>query len=119
MPAIQLQKFFRFLFAVSFFAIIFYFTPSVNAQFVRGGDVSWLPQMEATGYKFYNSAGVQTNCLQILKDKGINTVRLRVFVNPSKDKINGHCSKKETVVMAQRAQAMGMRVMIDFHYRDT
>lgn len=91
----------------------------LKAQFVKGADVSWLPQMEATGYKFYNSTGVQSNCLQILKDKEINTIRLRVWVNPSNHKTNGHCSKKETVVMAMRAKAMGMNVMIDFHYSDT
>jgi arabinogalactan endo-1,4-beta-galactosidase len=92
---------------------------TLHAQFVKGADISWLLQMEATGYKFYDSAGVQKNCLEILKDKGINTIRLRVFVNPSSDKTNGHCSKNETVTMALRAKAMGMRVMIDFHYSDT
>ncbi len=119
MPIFKLERSFGFIFGLSFSIIAFYLTPSVEAQFVRGGDVSWLPQMEATGYKFYNSAGVETNCLQILKDKGINTVRLRVWVNPSNDKTSGHCSKKETVVLAQRAKAMGMKVMIDFHYSDS
>ena len=91
----------------------------VNAQFAKGADIGWLAQMEATGYKFYDSTGVQQNCLNILKDHGINTVRLRVWVNPSGDKINGHCSKEETVTMALRAKEMGMRVMIDFHYSDS
>ncbi len=92
---------------------------TAKAQFVKGADIGWLAQMEATGYKFYNNSGVQQNCLQILKDKEINTVRLRVFVNPSDDKTSGHCSKKETAAMAVRAKAMGMRVMIDFHYSDS
>jgi len=104
-------------------ALIYFFlislTQTAQAQFVKGADVGWLPQMEATGFKFYNSEGVPTNCLQILKDKEINTIRLRVWVNPSNDKTSGHCSKKETVVMALRAQAIGMRVMIDFHYSDS
>jgi len=103
----------------SFLTCAFLLSLSAQAQFVKGADVGWLPQMEATGFKFYNNAGVQTNCLQILKDKEINTIRLRVWVNPSNDKTSGHCSKKETVVMAMRAQAMGIRVMIDFHYSDT
>jgi len=107
------------IFLATIFTLGLTFIQSAQAQFVKGADVGWLPQMEATGFKFYNSAGVQTNCLQILKDKEINTIRLRVWVNPSKDKTSGHCSKKETVVMALRAQAMGMRVMIDFHYSDT
>lgn len=106
-------------FLLSVFTMTLAFTQPAQAQFVKGADVGWLPQMEASGYKFYNSAGVQTNCLQILKDKEINTIRLRVWVNPSSDKFSGHCSKKETVVMALRAKAMGMRVMIDFHYSDS
>jgi arabinogalactan endo-1,4-beta-galactosidase len=34
-------------------------TPAAAAStFYKGADVSWLPQMEATGYKFYTDAGV-------------------------------------------------------------
>lgn len=101
------------------FALFIAFIQNAKAQFAKGADIGWLAQMEATGFKFYDSTGVQQNCLQILKDRGINAVRLRVWVNPSNDKTSGHCSKKETVVMALRAQAMGMRVMIDFHYSDS
>jgi len=87
--------------------------------FVKGADVGWLPQMEATGYKFYNAQGVEQDCLDILKSYGINTIRLRTWVNPNNDKASGHCSKDETVAMAVRAQKHGMRVMIDFHYSDS
>lgn len=87
--------------------------------FAKGADVSWLPQMEATGYKFYDENGNEKDCLQILKDKGMDAIRLRVFVNPNDDKASGHCSKEETVAMALRAQKLNMRVMIDFHYSDS
>lgn len=95
-------------------------TPAVSdTTFFNGADVSWLSQMEATGYVFYNASGKQEDCLDILKDNGINAIRLRVFVNPSGDKINGHCSTAETVAMAKRVLAKGFRIMIDFHYSDT
>lgn len=87
--------------------------------FARGADVSWLPQMEISGFDFYDRNGNKAECLQILKDNGINSIRLRTWVNPSNDKTNGHCSKKETVEMAQRAKAMGFKLMIDFHYSDS
>lgn len=90
-----------------------------NNAFAKGADIGWLPQMEATGYKFYNDKGVEQDCFQILKDHGINTIRLRTWVNPTNDKASGHCSKDETVAMAVRAQKWGMRVMIDFHYSDS
>jgi arabinogalactan endo-1,4-beta-galactosidase len=94
-------------------------TSSSALAFSKGADVGWLSQMEATGYKFYDSDGTQKDCLQLLKDRGINTIRLRVWVNPSNDKINGHCSPAETVAIAVRAQNMGMRIMINFHYSDS
>lgn len=87
--------------------------------FAKGADMSWLPQMEATGYRFYDTDGKEKDCLQLLKERGMNTIRLRVFVNPSQDKASGHCSKEETVAMALRAQKAKMRIMIDFHYSDT
>jgi len=88
-------------------------------EFAKGGDISWLPQMEASGYKFLNDKGVEEDCFNILKEHGMNSVRLRTWVNPSDDKSTGHCSAEETVAMALRAKKYGMRVMIDFHYSDT
>ncbi len=100
-------------------AMLLFFSSTVNAQFVKGADVGWLPQMEATGFKFYDSDGKAKDCLLLLKERGINTIRLRVWVNPNNDRGSGHCGKKETVEMAQRAQKLGMRLMIDFHYSDS
>ena len=95
------------------------FGQNKNPEFAKGADVGWLPQMEATDYKFYDLDGKEKDCLQLLKDRGMNSIRLRVWVNPNDDKASGHCSKDETVAMALRAQKMGMRVMIDFHYSDS
>ena len=92
---------------------------STKTVFAKGADVGWLPQMEATNYKFYDKDGSEKDCLQLLKDRGMNSIRLRVWVNPNDDKTSGHCSKEETIAMALRAQKMGMRVMIDFHYSDS
>ena len=65
--------------------------------FAKGADISWLPQMEATGYQSYNDKGEKEDCFKILKDHGINSIRLRTFVNPSDNRASGHCSKSETV----------------------
>ncbi len=88
-------------------------------SFFRGADVSWLAQMEATGYVFYDENGNAADCLDLLMARGINSIRLRVFVHPSSDKISGHCSPEETAAMAARAKAKGLEVMLDFHYSDT
>lgn len=94
---------------------------TASAQtFAKGADTGWLQQMEANNYYFYNDQGVRQDCFQILKDKGINSIRLRVWVNPSMvDWVNGHCSPAEVVTMATRAKNLGFRLMIDFHYSDS
>ncbi len=87
--------------------------------FAKGADVGWLPQMEAAGFRFFNDEGVEQDCLEILRDHGMDAIRLRAWVNPSDNPRSGHCSTAETVAMAQRAAAMGFRIMIDLHYSDS
>ena len=90
-------------------------TTSNTTSFAKGADISWLTQMEAAGYSFYNSNGTKEDLLQVLKEKSINAIRLRVWVNPA----NGWCNTKDMVIKALRAKNAGMKIMIDFHYSDT
>ena len=56
--------------------------PGLPGDFIKGADVSMLAQIEASGGKFYDDAGVEKDCLQILQEHGINWVRLRLWNNP-------------------------------------
>lgn len=85
------------------------------SSYAKGADVSWLSQMEGSGIKFYNNSGVQQDLFTILKGKGMNSIRLRVWVNPS----GWWCNQADVIAKAKRAKAAGMRVMIDFHYSDS
>lgn len=95
--------------------------PSIGSAdpFAKGADVGWLPQMEASGFTFRGDDGKPADCLDILKHHGMDTIRLRVWVNPSQDPRSGHCSRDEVAAMAERAHKKGFRIMIDFHYSDT
>ncbi|MFI5129918.1 MAG: arabinogalactan endo-beta-1,4-galactanase [Chitinophagales bacterium] len=90
-------------------------TPPGSADFAKGADVSWVTQMESTGRKFYNSAGTEKECMQLMKDLGMNAIRLRVWVNPA----NGWNNSADVVAKAIRAKNLGMKLMIDFHYSDS
>ncbi len=83
--------------------------------FAKGADVSWLTEMEKSGYLFYTSDGRSTECMTLLRDLGFNSIRLRVWVNPE----DGWCNKDDVVAKAWRAAQLGFRIMIDFHYSDT
>ena len=89
--------------------------PVASADFIKGADISWLTQMEAGGIKFYDSSGNQQDCIQILKGIGMNTIRLRVWVNPA----DGWCNTDDLVAKAVRANAAGMKILVDFHYSDS
>ncbi|MBS2963699.1 glycosyl hydrolase 53 family protein [Actinocrinis puniceicyclus] len=89
------------------------------AAFYKGADVSWVPQMEAQGYYWLDAGGVRRDILTILKGYGLSAIRLRTFVNPSSDPVNGHCSINETAAMAVRVRDAGMAVNIDYHFSDT
>lgn len=91
-----------------------------NAQsvtFASGADVSWCTEMEADGKKFYNESGQETEMMALLKQIGMNAVRLRVWVNPEND-YGPWCDKADVLAKARRAQAQGLALMIDFHYSD-
>ena len=88
--------------------------PVVQTNFAKGADIGWITEMEAAGKKFYNAAGVETEGIALMKSLGMNTIRLRVWVNPTPSWNNA----ADVVAKAVRAKNLGMRVMIDFHYSD-
>ncbi|MCF0194244.1 MAG: glycosyl hydrolase 53 family protein [Bacteroidaceae bacterium] len=95
--------------------------------FAKGADVSWVTEQEADGVKFYDKDGRETDCFALMKEIGMNAIRLRVWVNPetaaqqdSKDGGYGsaYSGKEDVVAKAVRAKEQGLNVMIDFHYSD-
>lgn len=86
-------------------------------DFVRGADISWYTEMAADGMKFYNSAGAQRACPALMKELGMNAVRLRVWVNPENADCD-FCNLNDVRDKAVEAAEAGLDVMIDFHYSD-
>lgn len=85
-----------------------------NTDFVKGADISWITEMEASGRKFYDASGKEMDCFALMKSLGMNSIRLRVWVNPA----SNYNNTADVVVKALRAKNLGMRIMIDFHYSD-
>jgi beta-galactosidase len=86
-----------------------------------GADISFLPELEAKGIKF-SDQGSQKDPILIMKDHGINYVRLRIFNDPAHEKGyapgQGFCDLNYTKAMAKRVKAAGMKLLLDFHYSD-
>ena len=88
---------------------------------MMGADISFLPELENKGIRFSDDKG-ERDAIQILKDHGFNTIRLRVFVDPARDSGyspgKGFCDLAHTLVMAKRVKAAGLQILLDFHYSD-
>jgi len=81
---------------------------SVAALFYKGCDMSQLPAFDCSGQcsPYRNNVSVQTeDALRILKENGVNTVRLRIWNNPTKE--NSYCNLDGVLKMAARAKAAG------------
>ncbi len=53
--------------------------------------------------------------LRLLAQSGVNYIRLRVWVNPA----HGYNNAAKVVEFAPAIKALGLRLLIDFHYSDT
>lgn len=124
-----MQKYTKTILAILFFSVVCAFAACNSEEkhpwneipeyelggFAKGADVSWLTEMEKTGVKFYSQQGQSMECMQLLRTLGANSIRLRVWVDPQ----NGWNNEDDVLIKAWRAQKLGMRIMIDFHYSDT
>ena len=85
-----------------------------RSTFALGADISGTTALEARGVQLMNAKGEPRENTALMKELGLNAVRLRVWVNPK----DGFCNKDDVLVMARRAKAQKMDLMIDFHYSD-
>lgn len=108
--------------------------PDLDPQFIRGVDVSTLAAVEQAGGRFFHENGQPGDALAILKDHGVNWIRLRLWNDPTnaEDVVvggkllsrkgepfgGGNNDLATDLGLAQRAKALGLKVLLDFHYSD-
>lgn len=95
---------------------------AMPADFIKGADISTLLEAEQHGAKFYNQSGQQQDAIAILKANGVNYVRLRLWVDPQdasgKTYGGGSNNLENTIALAKRVKALGLKLLLDFHYSD-
>ncbi len=91
-------------------------TEAAGTDFVKGADVGFLPGQERAGVVFHDRSGNERECLELLKnDYQMSAIRMRVWVDPR----GGTNDKNVLLLMAKRVKALGMDLMVDFHYSDS
>ncbi len=77
-------------------------TLTLNSDFIRGVDLSFTPEIIATNTQYKDNGQIK-DLIQIFKDKGFNTVRLRIWHTP----VDTHSSLAEVVDFAKILTANG------------
>ncbi len=100
-------------------------TPQVlpaQTNFIAGADFSDLSFFESRGKVYKDGGGVQDG-LQILKNHGINCVRLRLWTSSAAqaqaNAYNYTNNLTYTLPLAVRVKNAGLQFLLDFHYSDT
>ena len=98
------------------------------ASFAAGMDVSSAKKLYDANQKFYNRDGVEESLFRILKDSGVNWVRLRLWNDPTNHNFvedgkyvsygGGSCDLESVTWMAKEAKRFGLKFYLDIHYSD-
>lgn len=81
----------------------------------KGVDWSSLTVEENSGFTYSDPSGTTEALETILSSSGVNTVRQRLWNNPS----DGNYNLDYNLALAARAQAASLEIYLDFHYSDT
>ena len=111
---------------VSCFLLLYLFTflPLMAQKYV-GGDISLLPTYIEHGANYMDKDGQKiTDLLTFLKKQGMNTMRVRLFVDPlrasTEEKGQGVRQDIDYVkILGKQIKDAGLMLMLDFHYSDT
>lgn len=91
-------------------------------NFLFGMDVSSLLSLEKQGATFKDEKGITDDLLVILKAAGVQSIRLRLWVDPKsadgEHYAGGDNDLETTITLAKRAQKLGFSIILDLHYSD-
>ncbi len=76
--------------------------------------MSSLTKSEDFGGIYRKESGRRGDALAILKDHGLNWIRVRVWVDPA----DGYHDTAELLSMAKRAKRLGLKMLVNLHYSD-
>ena len=87
----------------------------VQSNFISSVDISYFPKIELFDPIFKNESGDIISFLNFLKLKGVNTIRIRLWVNPS----NQHSSFEEVKSFSDSLKSLGFNIYLALHFSDT
>ncbi len=94
----------------------------LSQDFISGVDISSALSLEESGVVFKDEKGNPQDIFEILKNAGVNYIRLRIWNDPyttdGKGYGGGNINADRALELAKRATSAHMKVLVDFHYSD-
>lgn len=84
-------------------------------EWIAAVDASALGQMQAAPPVFYDRNGAEASIWAIMKRHGVNTIRLRLWVDPS----DGHSGWEEVNAASAQLHDLGFKTWLTVHYSDS
>ncbi|MGJ5641081.1 glycoside hydrolase family 53 protein [Formosa sp. S-31] len=88
-------------------------TPEYH-EYISAVDISSWPEIETSNPTFYDAYGNTVGFITQLKSNGVNTVRLRLWVNP----LSKHSGFDEVKTFATQLRTAGFKIWLSVHYSD-
>ncbi len=99
----------------------------LSDDFIMGMDISTIVAEYASGVKYYDFDGNQLDtvtdfCRFLAEDCGVTSIRVRVWNDPYDEEGHGYgagnCDVDNAVTIAEACCAVGLDMLVDFHYSD-
>lgn len=102
---------------------------NLSSDFANGVDISSVKALYENGARYYDYDGNEQSLFYLLKDAGVNWVRIRLWNRPSETYVNGSdtitydygggsCDLDRVTWMCHEAHLAGLKILLDFHYSD-
>lgn len=89
--------------------------PASQPEFLRAVDISAFPEITLVDPVFYNASGNEQDFLGILRESGVNAMRLKLWVDP----VNEHAGFAEVKSFSETLKNQGFKTWVTVHYSDT
>ncbi len=85
-----------------------------NHHFIKAIDLSSYPEISQSNSPYFDSEGNAIDLIDFVKANHVNTIRLRLWVNPS----TPNSGLDEVAVFSERLHAKGFKIWLSLHYSD-
>ena len=91
-------------------------------DFIMGVDISSIEEVLRRGGKFYDATGRRVSIYHLLKEHGVNYVRIRLWNDPNTPDGTpyggGNNDLATAISIGNNAKRFGMKILLNYHYSD-